>query len=149
MKPRRDSWPQYAFERYNDQSVLQFTRIHKFCFALPRHTIRVIHRSKFVFEIINANHNACHQLSQIKFLNSWDNQKNLKISLMIFCETVHSVTQMVRAESREGALFESCTNKMYYAQIAGLLRYPNKALTREHATNWIHQEWRCACHKTR
>lgn len=30
-----------------DQSVLQFTINHKVCFALPRYTSRVIHRSKF------------------------------------------------------------------------------------------------------
>ena len=32
-----------------DQSVLQFTINHKVCFALPRYTSRVIHRSKFLF----------------------------------------------------------------------------------------------------
>lgn len=31
-----------------DQSVLQFTINHKVCFALPRYTSRVIHRSKFL-----------------------------------------------------------------------------------------------------
>ncbi len=33
----------------DDQSVLHFTILYKFCFALRRHTSRVIHRSKWNF----------------------------------------------------------------------------------------------------
>lgn len=48
VAPGFDAEAAICVREANDQSDLQVTSIHKICFALPRHTSRVIHRLKCI-----------------------------------------------------------------------------------------------------
>lgn len=106
-----------------DQSVLQFTINHKICFALPRYTSRVIHRSKFLtFLLISLKR-------QEYYIRFW---------------FVHSVWRNTRADSFHDVRIITATDEQQVCMRCHMLmgmatsHFNSEALPSDNKPRWRH-----------